>query len=349
MGHGNGWPSPYPPFQTLTKDGLGLNPTAGTDNSTTKYYGESYIDDVALAPNAVVILGHLCYSAGNSEGGDPEPDAERRQAAGRQHGRRLDPGRRPLRRRRAVRERPVRRRVLVHPPALHDPPDDGRRSSGARPTRTATSSRSRRPAHPGYTVEMDPQNVNAAPFRRAMTGKPGLLTTDVTGARYAATDRDPTTLAVPGAASVKVDGAGLFADRVAHDARLAGDPAARHQGPPRRGRRDRRLRRCTRWRARPRATCPPPTLTPARQPGPGRLDRRGRHWRVLAQRRRQPGHVRGHRPVLRGRDAGRSPSRPRTGRPSITRPPARAPRMTRRGTARTPAARPSGTARTRSP
>ena len=31
LGHGNGWPSIYPPFQTLTKDGLGLDPSGGGD------------------------------------------------------------------------------------------------------------------------------------------------------------------------------------------------------------------------------------------------------------------------------------------------------------------------------
>ena len=29
LGHGNGWPSIYPPFQTVTKDGLGLDPRVG--------------------------------------------------------------------------------------------------------------------------------------------------------------------------------------------------------------------------------------------------------------------------------------------------------------------------------
>ena len=74
MGHGNGSPGPYGPFNPLTEDGLGLNPSAGTDNSTTKYYGESYIaSGIHLAPNAVVFLGHLCYSAGNSESWQPNP------------------------------------------------------------------------------------------------------------------------------------------------------------------------------------------------------------------------------------------------------------------------------------
>ncbi len=74
LGHGNGWPSPYAPFSTRTKDGVGLNATSGNGNSNNKYYGEYYlINYIRLAPNAVVILNHLCYSAGNSESWQPNP------------------------------------------------------------------------------------------------------------------------------------------------------------------------------------------------------------------------------------------------------------------------------------
>jgi len=74
LGHGNGWPSPYAPFQTRTKDGLGLNATSGNGNSNVKYYGEYYLKNyIRLAQNAVVILNHLCYSAGNSEPGRANP------------------------------------------------------------------------------------------------------------------------------------------------------------------------------------------------------------------------------------------------------------------------------------
>jgi hypothetical protein len=67
-GHGNGWPSPYPPFQKYTKDGMGLNPTYGGGNTKVKYWGEKYIaSDLNLANNAVVILMRLCYASGNSE------------------------------------------------------------------------------------------------------------------------------------------------------------------------------------------------------------------------------------------------------------------------------------------
>jgi hypothetical protein len=77
MGHGNGYPSPYrsSPWP-YSENGLGLNPTAGGDNTTTKYYGEYYLArDVKLAPNAIVLLSHLCYASGNSESGKPLPSA----------------------------------------------------------------------------------------------------------------------------------------------------------------------------------------------------------------------------------------------------------------------------------
>ena len=72
LGHGNGTPSPYP-YSTMTKNGLGLNALSGHGNSNVKYYGSAYMKLIHLAPNAVVILNHLCYSAGNSEPGRAAP------------------------------------------------------------------------------------------------------------------------------------------------------------------------------------------------------------------------------------------------------------------------------------
>ena len=74
FGHGNGWPSPYtydPKF--TTKDGFGLNATAGHGDSNNKYYGEPYVSTLDFAPNAIVLLNHLCYASGNSEPGDKAP------------------------------------------------------------------------------------------------------------------------------------------------------------------------------------------------------------------------------------------------------------------------------------
>lgn len=74
LGHGNGWPSPYKPFQTRTKNGLGLNSAAGKGNSNHKYYGESYVrNDIKLANNSVVLLMRLCYASGNPEWGRLAP------------------------------------------------------------------------------------------------------------------------------------------------------------------------------------------------------------------------------------------------------------------------------------
>ena len=73
LGHGNGAPSPYP-WSRYSKDGFGLNAAAGRGNYNTKYYGEYYIGtQIKLAANAVVILNRLCYAAGNSEWGSPNP------------------------------------------------------------------------------------------------------------------------------------------------------------------------------------------------------------------------------------------------------------------------------------
>jgi flagellar hook assembly protein FlgD len=70
LGHGNGWPSIYAPFQMQTKDGLGLDPSSGADGTKTVYYGEQYIRaNIRLAPSSVVLLYHLCYASGNTEPG----------------------------------------------------------------------------------------------------------------------------------------------------------------------------------------------------------------------------------------------------------------------------------------
>jgi hypothetical protein len=75
LGHGNGYPNPYSSTLNPYKvDGLGLNPTATSGNSKTAYYGEYYVrTQIKLAPNAVVIFNHACYSAGSSEPGRANP------------------------------------------------------------------------------------------------------------------------------------------------------------------------------------------------------------------------------------------------------------------------------------
>ncbi len=74
FGHGNGWPSPYPPFQERTKDGFGLNGHEGASQYSTTYYGgDSIRAKLRLAEDALVILYRSCYSAGNGEEGQAIP------------------------------------------------------------------------------------------------------------------------------------------------------------------------------------------------------------------------------------------------------------------------------------
>ena len=73
-GHGNGWPSPYTYDHTFsTKNGFGLNGTAGNGDYNLTYYGEPYVSTLHFAANAVVLLHNLCYASGNSEPGYAEP------------------------------------------------------------------------------------------------------------------------------------------------------------------------------------------------------------------------------------------------------------------------------------
>jgi hypothetical protein len=74
LGHGNGWPSPYAPFQERTKNGFGLNAVEGGSASKHTYYGANWIrSNVSLAKHAVVMLVGACYSSGNGETGMPIP------------------------------------------------------------------------------------------------------------------------------------------------------------------------------------------------------------------------------------------------------------------------------------
>lgn len=207
MGHGNGFPSPYrtSPWPN-SQNGLGLNPTAGGDNSTTKYYGEYYLGrEVDLAPNAIVLLHHLCYASGNSESGKPKPTlTQARQRVDNMAAGWLRTGARAV-----VAEAHyspawyVRQLFTTHKTVdqiFHDSPTFNDNAS------TFPSSRT-----PGATAEMDPDGTPGG-YWRSVTGWLDTPTDDITGATYADTGVDPTGFVVPGAASVNVDSAGVYAD-----------------------------------------------------------------------------------------------------------------------------------------
>ena len=74
LGHGNGYPSPYTSsLMPDRQDGMGLDPVAGAAEDQVQYYGEQYMATLHLAPDALVVLNHLCYASGNSEPGLPQP------------------------------------------------------------------------------------------------------------------------------------------------------------------------------------------------------------------------------------------------------------------------------------
>ena len=109
--HGNGYPKPDRRAQDgtglssqgddATAHGLGLNAARGS--SATKYYGADWVRaNLHLAPNAVVILSHMCFTSGNSEDFDRIPelrpgDRPRRQLRGRLPGLEEPAGRAPER------------------------------------------------------------------------------------------------------------------------------------------------------------------------------------------------------------------------------------------------------------
>lgn len=80
--HGNGSPRPdrsaddgtanLKDEETASRNGLGLNASRGS--GATKYHGADWVrKHLRLAPNAIVVLSHMCYTSGNSEDYDPLP------------------------------------------------------------------------------------------------------------------------------------------------------------------------------------------------------------------------------------------------------------------------------------
>jgi flagellar hook assembly protein FlgD len=212
MGHGNGFPSPYSPtLNPSTQNGMGLNLSAGAGDSNTKYYGEHYLAaEVDLAPNALVILSHLCYASGNSEPGQAEPTLTVAKARADNFA--------------AGFLRAGARAVIADG---HDDPSwyveqlfttsatveqIWQGAPGANGNAfTFPSVRT-----PGYTAWSDPETLSGstyAGFYRSLVGKPTLTAAQVTGGRYTRTDTTPGSLSVPGAAEVVASaGAVLYPD-----------------------------------------------------------------------------------------------------------------------------------------
>jgi flagellar hook assembly protein FlgD len=209
LGHGNGWPSPYTydPNYT-TKDGFGLNYDNNGDgklsDSENKYYGEPSIRTLTPAPNAVVLLFHLCYASGNSEPGGTAPTLSiAKQRADNYAAAFLKAGARavianghshdPYYIRALFTTRQTIEQYWRNAPDFHNHVLSG------------SSSRSS-----GYTYLMDPDSASPSGFYRSLTGKMSLTTEQITGASYASTSADPATFVVPGNASPVLDGAPVY-------------------------------------------------------------------------------------------------------------------------------------------
>jgi flagellar hook assembly protein FlgD len=220
LGHGNGWPSVYPPFQTLTKDGLGLDPAAGADSTKTVYYGEDYIQkNIRLAPNAVVVLYHLCYASGNTEPGMATGTfADARLRVDNYGAGFIGAGARVV----FAEGHPSHpatdyiRQLFTTSRTM----DQVFRAAPSRHGHVLGPYASQRT--PGLGFEMDPDTTTPSGFYRSVVGDLGLTASEVTGPVTPSTGTSPADFIVPGAAEVaSTAGAGRFATAAA-----AADPAA---------------------------------------------------------------------------------------------------------------------------
>ncbi|HZM73849.1 MAG TPA: cell wall-binding repeat-containing protein, partial [Candidatus Polarisedimenticolia bacterium] len=214
LGHGNGWPSPYsydPNF--TTKDGFGLNDPSRKNDTNVVYYGEPSIDDLALAPGAVVILNHSCYASGTSEGGvDPTLSVAKQ---------RVDNfGSAFIKAGAAAVIAAYKGSAANYIHSLFTQPgtifDAWRGTSGYKNHEMAYASVRR----PGNTFILDPDTAGGGGYYHSIVGNPQALTSNVVG--QMATDGDPDSIQVPGAAEAGQGGATLrehadpWSDPVAH-------------------------------------------------------------------------------------------------------------------------------------
>ncbi|MCI0584526.1 MAG: cell wall-binding repeat-containing protein [Chloroflexi bacterium] len=205
LGHGNGWPSPYtydPNF--TTKDGFGLNASANNGDNNTKYYGEPYIaNEIDLAPNAVVLLNHLCYASGNSEPGYAAPSLSVAMQRVDNYGAAfIKAGARAV-----IAEGHGSINGMIRDLfTTHQTVVDLWRNQNDYNGNEFSFQSSRSPA---YRAFMDPDSPSGG-FYRSLVGSPDVRTEDVTGVPFTPTDTTPETLQSPGAATVAPGGVTLY-------------------------------------------------------------------------------------------------------------------------------------------
>ncbi len=207
LGHGNGWPSKYrDALWPFSQNGLGLDPPSGANGSAHVYYGEAQVaSEIRFAPNAVVLLFHLCYASGNTEPGLPTGTlADKKQRVDNYGAGFFAAGARTVIADAYDANTPYMSRLFTASTSMsklfHGVPTyhgndiawDAFRTTGAR-------------------IVMDPTNVAKGPYYHSIVYDPGLTAKLVTRTAYPATDVTPAALVVPGAATV-AGAADLFAD-----------------------------------------------------------------------------------------------------------------------------------------
>ena len=205
MGHGNGWPSPYT-YDPLyaTKDGFGLNATAGAGDYNNKYYGEPYMASMDLAPGAIVLLHHLCYASGNSEPGNAEPSVSvaRQRADNYAQGFLKAGASAVIADGHAGAESYLRALFTTHRSI-----EDMWRNM---PNRNGNVVKFASMRTPGVSVSQDPLTPTSGFYRSLAIGTIGVTTDEVISAGYGDTGTNPTALAIPGNAEVSTEGAGIY-------------------------------------------------------------------------------------------------------------------------------------------
>lgn len=207
MGHGNGWPSPYAydPDYT-TKDGFGLNATAGNGDSNNRYYGEPYVSKLDLAPGAIILLHHLCYASGNSEPGRAEPSLSvARQRADNFAAGFLKAGAAAvIADGHAGAETYLRALFTTHQSIeamWRTMPNQRGHVTSFASARTL-----------GASIYQDPNTPTSGFYRSLAIGAAGITTDEVVTGGVGDTSADPATLQIPGNAEVDTDDAPLFED-----------------------------------------------------------------------------------------------------------------------------------------
>ena len=205
MGHGNGWPSPYPfdPNYT-TKDGFGLNATAGAGDYNNKYYGEPSVATLDFAPGAIVLLHSLCYAAGNSEPGNPEPTVSvARQRTDNYAAGFLKAGAAAVLADGHAGPQGYLRSLFTTHQTLQEMWRNQANANGN--VVSFASSRT-----PGATAFQDPNTPTSGFYRSLVVSSTDTTTDDVVSGGAGDTGTDPLSLTIPGNAVVTTAGGGLF-------------------------------------------------------------------------------------------------------------------------------------------